>query len=293
MTDSDTRLSAGTDELCILRADRSMLGQAMVKACDLLAERIYGNPARSPGHNARIVLERALAATIPEGVIPAAQAPLSEAERHAIAHARDQVEHSSPDNPDCHFDYELVLNLLHVIERAAQPPAAPVETDAAKTCNSYLQRALDAEADSLRLHNEKMEMYERAIAAEAKLAPVQSCSAVTAGGLLSCPLCRSTQLRRGVTYGYGSSEKRDAVMCLDCGCRATEAAWQGRDALPQEAWQPIETAPKEQSAYPIQICGGGFKGTSVAWWTGEVMDATHWAPMLSPLYSRPHGGGAA
>jgi len=60
---------------------------------------------------------------------------------------------------------------------AAQPPAVPVEAEAAKTCNSYLQRALDAEADSLRLHNEKMEMYERAIAAEAKLAPVQSCSA--------------------------------------------------------------------------------------------------------------------
>jgi Lar family restriction alleviation protein len=60
----------------------------------------------------------------------AAQAPLSEAERHAIAHARYQVEHASPDNPDCHFDYELVLNLLHVIERSAQPPAAPVERSA-------------------------------------------------------------------------------------------------------------------------------------------------------------------
>jgi hypothetical protein len=29
-----------------------------------------------------------------------------------------------------HFDYELVLNLLHVIERSAQPPAAPVERSA-------------------------------------------------------------------------------------------------------------------------------------------------------------------
>jgi hypothetical protein len=33
---------------------------AVIEACDLLAERKYGNPARSPGHNARLVLERAL-----------------------------------------------------------------------------------------------------------------------------------------------------------------------------------------------------------------------------------------
>lgn len=30
---------------------------AIKEACDLLAERSYGNPARSPGHNARIRLE--------------------------------------------------------------------------------------------------------------------------------------------------------------------------------------------------------------------------------------------
>jgi hypothetical protein len=48
-------------------------------------------------------------------------------------------------------------------------------------------------------------------------------------------------------------------------------------------WRPIETVPKEQSAFPIQICGGGFRGTSIAWWTGEVQDATHWAPMLPAL----------
>lgn len=29
-------------------------------ACDLLAERIHGNAARSPGHNARVILESAL-----------------------------------------------------------------------------------------------------------------------------------------------------------------------------------------------------------------------------------------
>ena len=34
---------------------------AMRAACNLLAERIYGNAARSPGHNARVVLESTLA----------------------------------------------------------------------------------------------------------------------------------------------------------------------------------------------------------------------------------------
>lgn len=34
---------------------------AMREACDLLAERKHGSPARSPGHNARLVLESALA----------------------------------------------------------------------------------------------------------------------------------------------------------------------------------------------------------------------------------------
>lgn len=33
---------------------------AMIEACDLLAERQHGNPARSPGHNARLCLESTL-----------------------------------------------------------------------------------------------------------------------------------------------------------------------------------------------------------------------------------------
>lgn len=36
------------------------LREAMQEACDLLAERKYGSPARSPGHNARVALEWAL-----------------------------------------------------------------------------------------------------------------------------------------------------------------------------------------------------------------------------------------
>jgi hypothetical protein len=46
-----------------------------------------------------------------------------------------------------------------------------------KDWNAAMRRALDAEADALRLHGEKMEMYERAIAAEAKLAAHNGSSA--------------------------------------------------------------------------------------------------------------------
>ncbi len=36
------------------------LVKALEEACDLLAERKYGSPARSPGHNARLVLDAAI-----------------------------------------------------------------------------------------------------------------------------------------------------------------------------------------------------------------------------------------
>jgi hypothetical protein len=100
MTDSDNHSSADRDQLCIVAADLDVLRAAVQEACDLLAERKYGNPARSPGHNARLVLERGLKMAPTATLNGLAQAPLSEAERHAIAHARYQVEHASPDNPD-------------------------------------------------------------------------------------------------------------------------------------------------------------------------------------------------
>lgn len=40
--------------------ENKRLRDAMTEACDLLAERKYGSPARSPGHNARLCLEAAL-----------------------------------------------------------------------------------------------------------------------------------------------------------------------------------------------------------------------------------------
>lgn len=39
-----------------------LLSEAIRQACDLLAERTHGSPARSPAHNARLVLEAALRA---------------------------------------------------------------------------------------------------------------------------------------------------------------------------------------------------------------------------------------
>jgi hypothetical protein len=43
-------------------AKNDRLRAAMTEAVDLLLERTYGSPARSPGHNARLVLQAALKA---------------------------------------------------------------------------------------------------------------------------------------------------------------------------------------------------------------------------------------
>jgi hypothetical protein len=45
---------------------------------------------------------------------------LSEQQRHAIEHARYQVKHATPDDPECCFDYQLVETLLDIID-AHQP----------------------------------------------------------------------------------------------------------------------------------------------------------------------------
>lgn len=45
------------------------LREAVQQACDLLAERTHGSPARSPGHNARLCLEAALSTSVPAGVV--------------------------------------------------------------------------------------------------------------------------------------------------------------------------------------------------------------------------------
>jgi hypothetical protein len=43
-----------------LIAESARLRKALKEASDLLAERVHGSPARSPGHNARVVMEYVL-----------------------------------------------------------------------------------------------------------------------------------------------------------------------------------------------------------------------------------------
>lgn len=71
-----------------------------------------------------------------------------------------------------------------------------------------------------------------------------------------------------------------------CSIRAVEAALRLNGVA--QGWRDISTAPNDGDQYPIQICGGGFRGTSIAWWSGEIQDATHWAPMLFPISSTEH-----
>lgn len=52
------------DRMDRLAADNGSLRAAAQEACDLLAERRQGSLARSPGHNARLILEGALHASI-------------------------------------------------------------------------------------------------------------------------------------------------------------------------------------------------------------------------------------
>jgi hypothetical protein len=60
--DHEAVVCAARDRICALWVEREALRAAMREACDLLAERQHGNPARSAGHNARLCLESALAA---------------------------------------------------------------------------------------------------------------------------------------------------------------------------------------------------------------------------------------
>jgi hypothetical protein len=102
--------AANGDALSIAETDREVMRQAIVEACDLLAERKYGNPARSPGHNARLVLERALSTGIPalpQEALRYAATKAVEAYRRAqsegeVVIAMENLERAlSPDEPRC------------------------------------------------------------------------------------------------------------------------------------------------------------------------------------------------
>lgn len=59
---SDERVVQEMEYANSMRNMAAAFHAAMIEACDLLAEKRHGNPARSPGHNARLCLESALAA---------------------------------------------------------------------------------------------------------------------------------------------------------------------------------------------------------------------------------------
>ena len=73
--------------------------------------------ANTPGE-ARRIAQRDFERRIRTAIRDTQPQTLSEEERHAVEHARYQVQHASPDNPDCHFDYGLVLDLVRAIDRA-------------------------------------------------------------------------------------------------------------------------------------------------------------------------------
>lgn len=78
----------------------------------------YHNEHATVGQSYETAL--ALAQKLVTGAL-AQPAIMSEAERHAIAHARHQVERATPEKPDCCFDFDLVKDLLRVIDRAIAP----------------------------------------------------------------------------------------------------------------------------------------------------------------------------
>jgi hypothetical protein len=54
------------DEVAKLETDIINIRKVVQEACDLLSEHTYGNPARSPGHNARLHLESVLSTKFKE-----------------------------------------------------------------------------------------------------------------------------------------------------------------------------------------------------------------------------------
>jgi hypothetical protein len=56
--------------------------------------------------------------------------------------------------------------------------------------------------------------------------------------LLSCPLCHSKNVLAGTCYAADSTVQEPAARCDDCGCRATERAWQSR-TLAQPEQEPV------------------------------------------------------
>lgn len=117
--------SAAADQLCIVEADLDRLRKAANEACDLLAERIHGSPARSPGHNARLRLESALK------TVPAPPERAADLETLVREYARDLRRNASGgDDYPWSFAKGAADYLETLIERS-KTGAGQTSTDAA------------------------------------------------------------------------------------------------------------------------------------------------------------------
>lgn len=187
MTNSDARLSAASDQLCIVAADLSVLRTAVREACALLSERTYGSPARSPGHNARLVLERGLKMAPEPSVkrlIPDVAQPTPETRGAAIAAVMAEAYSM--------IGLELTIpqaRRIAMAALAAQTPAAPVETGRnrdpiyAPDGRTWYQTALDEASkrgeNEVRIHELETELE----AVERSLESVSRLSAATVDAL--------------------------------------------------------------------------------------------------------------
>lgn len=294
MTAHNNCSAATEDELCVVRADRSMLGQAIVKACDLLAERIYGNPARSPGHNARIVLERALAATM-----PGADRSITDDAQGTVESAREYVEKAiasyAGDPADNQFQKGFLAALEVVRDEAF---TAPVKDDLPLTEVVAKLRAIVAENGGLNYEVEH-----------------NQCSAASADDLLARAqafvdrkyVARADARQKSMGLAYVEAERQDLAREIVRFVRSLPIEPQS-----VEVWQPIETAPKDK---PIMLCVEGFLPCVGRWWpvdscwasfdweghfdsdkemtdhvNGSSYEPTHWKPLpAGPSLTRPHG----
>jgi hypothetical protein len=90
------------------------------------------------------------------------------------------------------------------------------------------------------------------------LHPLPPSSAATTVSLLPCPLCRSENLQLGACWvGERKLGEQPAVRCLNCGCRATETAWQFRAAAQATRMREVLQAARNAIASLDQYALGG------------------------------------
>lgn len=121
--------------------------------------------------------------------------------------------------------------------------------------------------------------------------------------LLACPFCGGLGELQHVPMGFGGVKYR--VNCQACECRhplwdtaeTAKREWNTRAAGDAPAWQPIETAPKDGTAF--LAWRGIERGPFQCWWNDDGREAywmdyadtepnpTHWQPLPAPPVPRP------